>query len=53
MIREESVFFVKHEVPILVPVNCEKTNLSSVKRDLMLFLREHDQFYNRHVICTF
>ena len=27
-------FFVKCGMPILFPVNCERTNLSSVKRDL-------------------
>jgi len=26
--------FVKREIPILFPVNCERTNLFSVKRDL-------------------
>ena len=27
-------FFVKHDIPILFSVNCERTNLFSVNRDL-------------------
>ena len=28
------ILFVKREIPMLFPVNCERTNLFSVKRDL-------------------
>ena len=35
---KNAIFFVKREMPILFPVNCERNNLVSVKRDLDLSL---------------
>ena len=32
--QQMPLFYVKREMPILFPVNCERTNLFSVKRDL-------------------
>ena len=34
MSKTDSSLFVKREMPIVLPVNCERTNLFSVKGDL-------------------